>query len=337
MTTTGQLLGTPAFMPPEQFTGAPIDHRTDLFALGVILYGMTTGEQPFSGETLTAVSYKVVHTEPIPPSKLNPSIPPQLEARDPEVPGQEPGGPLPDGRGTGRRPGSCARRGLESRRPGNRDADHVSDGQRLGRNHQPGRKPAAHSNRLGGRTPCRCRAGTTVSAAPPVAPMANAAAPAGVAQAKTATAKPANKKLLLYSAAGVVVLAAAGAGAAFVLHNRAAATTQQASAPRAGCCSCAGCSQRCSGAGGSACCSASRGYGTRSQGHQEQAAHKPAAGTKAAAPPGGPTAVATPPTAAAPAPAPAPARPAPAPLRPPRPPSISIQRRWMLPPTPTSS
>lgn len=79
-TTTGQLLGTPAFMPPEQFTGAPIDGRSDLFALGVILYRMTTGEQPFPGETLTAVSYKVVHTEPIPPATLNPAIPPNLEA-----------------------------------------------------------------------------------------------------------------------------------------------------------------------------------------------------------------------------------------------------------------
>jgi serine/threonine protein kinase len=80
VTTTGQLLGTPAFMPPEQFTGAPIDGRTDLFALGVILYRMTTGEQPFAGETLTAVSYKIVHTDPIPPSKLNPSVPAQVEA-----------------------------------------------------------------------------------------------------------------------------------------------------------------------------------------------------------------------------------------------------------------
>jgi serine/threonine protein kinase len=80
ITTTGQLLGTPAFMPPEQFTGTPIDGRADLFSLGVILYWMATGEQPFSGETMTAVSYKIVHTEPIPPAKLNPAIPAKLEA-----------------------------------------------------------------------------------------------------------------------------------------------------------------------------------------------------------------------------------------------------------------
>ncbi|MGH9591184.1 MAG: serine/threonine protein kinase, partial [Terracidiphilus sp.] len=80
ITTTGQLLGTPSFMPPEQFTGSPIDGRADLFSLGVILYSLATGEQPFPGETMTAVSYKVVHTLPAPPSKLNPAIPALLES-----------------------------------------------------------------------------------------------------------------------------------------------------------------------------------------------------------------------------------------------------------------
>ena len=80
ITTTGQLLGTPSFMPPEQFTGSPIDGRADLFSLGVILYSLATGEQPFPGETMTAVSYKVVYTEPIPPSKLNPAVPARVEA-----------------------------------------------------------------------------------------------------------------------------------------------------------------------------------------------------------------------------------------------------------------
>jgi serine/threonine-protein kinase len=79
ITTTGQLLGTPAFMPPEQFTGGPIDGRADLFSLGVILYWMATGEQPFPGETMSAVSYKIVHTEPVPPAKLNPAIPAALD------------------------------------------------------------------------------------------------------------------------------------------------------------------------------------------------------------------------------------------------------------------
>src|ERR1700728_2882109 len=79
-TMTGQMVGTPAFMPPEQFTGAPVDGRSDIFSLGVVLYWMATGEQPFPGESMTAVSYKVVHTEPVPPRKLNPSISAKLES-----------------------------------------------------------------------------------------------------------------------------------------------------------------------------------------------------------------------------------------------------------------
>ncbi|HWZ25874.1 MAG TPA: protein kinase [Verrucomicrobiae bacterium] len=75
LTSTGQILGSPAFMPPEQFTGAPIDGRSDLFSLGVILYWMATGEYAFTGETITAISYKVVHTEAVPPRKLNPAVP----------------------------------------------------------------------------------------------------------------------------------------------------------------------------------------------------------------------------------------------------------------------
>jgi serine/threonine-protein kinase len=79
ITTTGQMLGTPAYMPPEQFTGGPIDGRTDLFSLGVILYWMVTGEHPFPGESLVTVSYKVMHTEPVPPRKLNPAVPEALD------------------------------------------------------------------------------------------------------------------------------------------------------------------------------------------------------------------------------------------------------------------
>src|ERR1700722_13342514 len=63
-TLTGQILGTPAFMPPEQFTGAPIGGRAGIFSLGVVLCQMATGEQPFPGESMTSVSYKVVHTDP---------------------------------------------------------------------------------------------------------------------------------------------------------------------------------------------------------------------------------------------------------------------------------
>ena len=80
VTSTGTLLGTPAYMAPEQFTGIPLDGRSDLFSLGVILYWMATGDKPFTGDTITAVSYKIVHTEPIAPRQLNPGVPAGLEA-----------------------------------------------------------------------------------------------------------------------------------------------------------------------------------------------------------------------------------------------------------------
>jgi serine/threonine-protein kinase len=79
ITVTGESLGTPAFMSPEQVVGASVDGRADIFSLGVVLYWMATGKQPFPGESVTAVSYKVVHTEAVPPRQLNPALPAKLE------------------------------------------------------------------------------------------------------------------------------------------------------------------------------------------------------------------------------------------------------------------
>jgi tRNA A-37 threonylcarbamoyl transferase component Bud32/class 3 adenylate cyclase len=75
----GALLGTPAFVSPEQLTGAAADARSDIFSLGVMLYWLFTGERPFSGDTLTAVSYKVMHTTPTPARQLNWALPEELD------------------------------------------------------------------------------------------------------------------------------------------------------------------------------------------------------------------------------------------------------------------
>lgn len=74
LTGTGVRMGTPAYMSPEQGQGKPIDHRTDIYALGVILYEMLTGQIPHNAETPVAIIFKRV-SEPLPlPHTLNPAI-----------------------------------------------------------------------------------------------------------------------------------------------------------------------------------------------------------------------------------------------------------------------
>lgn len=79
LTQTGSFLGTPAFMSPEQFSGGTIEARSDLFSLGAMLYWVFTGQQPFGGDTLTTVSFRIVFTYPIPATLANPHLPPDLQ------------------------------------------------------------------------------------------------------------------------------------------------------------------------------------------------------------------------------------------------------------------
>jgi len=80
MTVTGTVVGTPNYMSPEQVLGKPLDGRSDLFSVAVILYEMVTGERPFEGQSITTVMYKIVHEEPIAPRKLDGTVPPGLSA-----------------------------------------------------------------------------------------------------------------------------------------------------------------------------------------------------------------------------------------------------------------
>ena len=78
VTQTGVLLGTPEYMAPELADG-PASRSSDLYALGMLLYQMVTGELPFTGNTGLAVYMKQVHERPIPPSRFNPTIPQDVE------------------------------------------------------------------------------------------------------------------------------------------------------------------------------------------------------------------------------------------------------------------
>jgi len=80
MTRTGMMVGTPEYMSPEQIDGRPVDPRSDLYSLGVVLYQMLTGQVPFTGDTPSAVMYAHVNKQPTPPSKLTAFVTPEVEA-----------------------------------------------------------------------------------------------------------------------------------------------------------------------------------------------------------------------------------------------------------------
>ncbi|MBK7857669.1 MAG: serine/threonine protein kinase [Archangiaceae bacterium] len=79
-TTTGDVRGKPSYMAPEQLLNEPIDRRADLWAAGVILYELVTGQRPFKGRTAPEISVSVVHDALVPARTLRPEVLPQLDA-----------------------------------------------------------------------------------------------------------------------------------------------------------------------------------------------------------------------------------------------------------------
>ena len=84
-TQTGKALGTISYLSPEQAQGQKVDHRTDIWSLGVVLYEMTTGMLPFSHEYDAAVIYSILDQSPLPPTEIQEDLPEELEAHHIQV------------------------------------------------------------------------------------------------------------------------------------------------------------------------------------------------------------------------------------------------------------
>lgn len=80
LTLPGRVLGTPAYMSPEQLEGQQVDGRSDLFSLGAVLYSAVTGFSPFQGNSATTVCFKVANRDPLQATALVPELPPELDA-----------------------------------------------------------------------------------------------------------------------------------------------------------------------------------------------------------------------------------------------------------------
>src|SRR5690606_17016227 len=79
LTCSGVIAGTPQYMAPEQARGEQIDHRTDLFSLGSVLYAMCAGHSPFRAETTMGVLHRICRESPRPLRELNPQVPEWLD------------------------------------------------------------------------------------------------------------------------------------------------------------------------------------------------------------------------------------------------------------------
>ena len=79
LTSAGTVIGTPAYMSPEQLTGTPIDARADLFSLGIIILQALTGTNPVAGSSIAAPMYKIVSEDVPRPTQLAPELPSALD------------------------------------------------------------------------------------------------------------------------------------------------------------------------------------------------------------------------------------------------------------------
>ena len=121
LTQQGAIVGTPAYMAPEQASGEAVDARSDLFGLGCVLYRMATGEPPFQGKDAVSTVMSVARDNPAPPSTVNPEVPPGAVGLYPEAAVEGPRRPAGVGPGGGREAGRPASRMGRGRWDANND------------------------------------------------------------------------------------------------------------------------------------------------------------------------------------------------------------------------
>jgi hypothetical protein len=185
MTQVGTVMGTPSYMAPEQLRGEPVDARADIWAAGVVLYQLLTGEKPFEGN-YTALLHRVLNTEPPPPSQLAVSAPRALDAVVARALAKRPADRFPSAAAFAEAMRAAAGPGIAAETTGGFDFAGA------------GRLPGLDDE-------------TMVAARPPTATPAPAPAPAPPAGKGGAT------KLLI--GGGVVALVAAGAAAFFLMQE----------------------------------------------------------------------------------------------------------------------